>query len=176
MCRSNDNISEVYHKYPPDISRPDWRTHLCLTSRRWIKCAGMRDARCLMHAVSPLRYVGGVENWIGNSDRYSGTRRWRCSLICRCPDPETRVLLPRIETTDSFDRSVRLLSKLYAKRQRRAILSSRHLMPNPWFSSRTNLGRIECRSVCCIDEKILFPLLAEYSFNPSVNERVSKQL
>lgn len=29
---------------------------------RWIKCAGMRDARCLMHAVSPLRYVEGVEN------------------------------------------------------------------------------------------------------------------
>lgn len=42
----------AYDAFMPDVATMD-------------QCAGMRDARCLMHAASPLRYVGGVENWIG---------------------------------------------------------------------------------------------------------------
>lgn len=155
MCAtwSTDNISKVRHKYLRDISRSDWRTHLYPTSRRWIKCAGMRDARCLMHAVSPLRYVGVVENWIGDSDRYSGATV-DVPLSRRRLDPESGAVVAANRNDRFLGRIDPSVSPLQIERDNIA-----HLMLNPPTDSHLepNLGRIKVTF-----RQIFFALLTEY--------------
>lgn len=121
-----DNISKIYHKYPYVIySRSDWRMHLYSDVRRHAWCTMFNACR---FAVALRRRA--KENWIGDSDRYSGATGG-CSLICRCLwTPKAMPLLPRIETTDSFDRSVRLFSLRTTRRDNVVLLSLRNLMPS----------------------------------------------
>lgn len=125
----------IYQKYIISTlmiySRSDWRMHL------YSDVAPMdqvrRHAWCTM--FNACRFAVALrrrakENWIGNSDRYSGAAGG-CSLICRCLwTPRAVPLLLRIETTDSFDRSVRLSCLRTTRKDNVVLLSSRNLMPS----------------------------------------------